>query len=452
MSTNYFKKTISQNKKYIIMSHILCALIDFISVILLLISGVSFNYLVYPLVFLVNDIVFGICFALSKPRFKYTIKKHIIFEAISIVFIIIISAMFFFTGKARIMTISAFILFVVSRLVVYGATGRILALTRNDVDYTNNKQIYLTLSIALFFTLGYIAFSITSGFFGQGAIGTNLIYSVKKDGTYEVVDVVNSSRSEATIPSSFNGKDITSINLSVFTNEKIKEITIRDGNVPIILSDFAPGYNGSLEFNKDIKVNLSSKNKDSLVESINKLYSDNNISGEDSILLKNLLTLSKEQGSHIINVQLKPEDANRIQGFSVGQLSIINGDVFERESVGNVRFSYNEAKECFDKNDKYFLDIVDNEGNSVFGKAITEDMNVNVSFIRVYRINFIDTSTITKYIKENEIEEYYNDFKDTYNGANIETSSGVIIKTLNAFIENLHNADNSTLNIALSED
>ena len=449
--SNYFKKTISKNKKYIIISHALCALMDFISVILLLISGVGFNYLVYPFVFLVNDIVFGINFALSNPRFKYTVKEHIVFESIALIFLILIPSMFFFTAKVRIMTLSAFILLLVSRLVVYGVTGRILVLTRNDVDYTDNKQIYLTLSIALFFALGYIAFSITSGFFGQGTLSSNLIYSKKKDGTYEVVDVLN-SRDETIIPSSFNGQDVTSINLSIFTNGKLKEITILDGTVPILLSDFVAGYKGSLDFNEDIKVNLSSKNKDSLIESINKLYQDNNISMEDSILLKNLLTLSKEQGSHIVNVEIKAEDANKIQGFSVGQISIISGDIFTRETVGNSSFSYIEAKDCFEKNDKYYLDIVDDGGNSIFGKTITEDMNVKVSFVRVYKINFVDASTITKFITENEIEEYYNDFKNTYDGADMETQGGVIIKTLNAFIENLHNAVNSTLNIALSED
>ena len=275
------------------------------------------------------------------------------------------------------------------------------------------------------------------------------MYSKKRDGTYEVVDILTAKNNEATVPSTFNGKDITSINISIFTNDKLKEITITDGNVPMTLSNFEIDYKGSRDFNKDIKVNLSGKNKDSLVESINQLHSNSDISGEDSILLKNLLTLSKEQGSHIVNVQIKPEDANKINGFSIGQISIENGEVFDRSSVGNVRFSYEEARDCFDNNDKYYLDIVDSDNNSIFGKAVEEDKNVTILFVSVYRIILItDTSTITKYIKESDIETYYNDFKTTYDGVDIETKEGTIIKTLSSFIESLHSASNNTLNIA----
>lgn len=453
MSANNIKKSINANKKYILIGHGICALVDFISTLILLISGAGFNYVIYPLALLINDIVFGVCFFLSNPRFKYTVKEHIIFEAISLLFLILVSVMFFLTQKARVMTTLAFILFLVIRLVVYGATGRVLLLTRNDVDFTNKKQIYLSLALSSLFALGYTVFLISSGFFGQGVLKSIFIYSLKKDGTYEVVDVINGGESETIIPQSFNQKDITSINLKIFTNEKLKEITIIDGTSPVTISNFETNYKGQMVFNKNISVNLSSKNKESLADSINNLHLDGSISEEDSTTLKGLLTLSKEEGSNIINVQIKPEDMNKIEGLSIGQLQVEKGTIFSRNLIDNVHFSYTDPKDCFDNNDKYYLDIVDNKNNTIFGKEINEDKNVTILFVRVYRISLItDSSTITKYISENEIETYYDEFKATYNGANMETRDGAIIRTLDSFKDNIHSANNSTLNIALATD
>ena len=225
--TIFQKRFLSKNKKYYLPVFGALLLSDIVGIILLCISGVIFKYIAVLLTVTIVDAIFCCLFYFSNPRLRYSAVQHFLYQAISLLCLLITSVLFFFDFAAVTMTISAWIILVASHLVNLFCLLRLCALLKNDEYHTDKKQTIAVVGVSIFTSVFYLAAIIFNGYFGQANTGRALVFKYDDiEKTYTAVEALEGYGKTIHIPETFNGKPVSKFNCEILNDSSLKKVIV----------------------------------------------------------------------------------------------------------------------------------------------------------------------------------------------------------------------------------
>ena len=201
---------------------------DLFSMIYLIIKGGGMNF-VFPMILFILTIGFAVVSAFTDYRFKYSvlpITLYILLSAATLVLFMYLTV----SNVDVTMTTLGYIVLILSHLLLY-VTTVVLVFKSNTRTGAARLAAVIGVLLTTVISAATVSFSAVFGFFGQG-IGIFdeemvLVYNYDMESdSYSVSDVLYGRGNRIEVPTSFNGKPVSSIGCEIFTKSAIKEIVI----------------------------------------------------------------------------------------------------------------------------------------------------------------------------------------------------------------------------------
>ena len=217
-------------RKILILSATGAALaVDIAVIIMLAAAGITASgYLACPIIMLIVDVLFLLFAVFSNFRFKYSLVGAIVFAVIEAILTLIMFASH--AGGARAMTSAALGLWTAAHCAVVAAVI-VLAIDGASMGRIFNRAATVVAGVLGVLLIGYVAFALSFGVFGQGSGARTLTFTADGDG-YTVSGVVKGRGNAIIIPRSFDGKPVTAVDCSVFCEDGIEEIYLDTDDAP----------------------------------------------------------------------------------------------------------------------------------------------------------------------------------------------------------------------------
>ena len=240
---------------------ILCAsgaalAVDIAVIIMLAAAGITASgYLACPIIMLIVDVAFLLFAVFSNFRFKYSLVGAIVFAVIEAILTLIMFASH--AGGERAMTSASLGLWTAAHCAVIAAVI-VLAIDGASMGRIMNRAATVVAAILGILLIGYTAFAISFGVFGQGSGARTLTFTADGDDGYVVSGIVKGRGNAIIIPKSFDGKPVTAVDCSVFCADGIEEIYLDIDETPELKN-----VNALVDF-RDIPVRVHRDNVNSV--------------------------------------------------------------------------------------------------------------------------------------------------------------------------------------------
>ena len=192
-------KILNNSKVMLFFSIILAFVADFASVFVIYKAEFELQYLIFPLVILILDIIFFVSSIFSNYRFKYSFMQMISYLILVTVGVAGVALLFALDSKAVVMTIVSVIMWIGVHVLGF------IAVVTNSVyagKVRKTQRKFSTILTSVIFTAMTIFFTATvceNGFFGQGYIeeAKTLVYEYDQNVKGYVVQKALKGRASA---------------------------------------------------------------------------------------------------------------------------------------------------------------------------------------------------------------------------------------------------------------
>ena len=426
-------------KVMLFISIALAFIADFVATIMLFKGGYELQYLIFPLLILIFDILFFVLSIFSNYRFKYSILQMVTYLILVFCGVGAVTILFATRSNHIVMTILSCVLWIGVH-----ALGLATVLTNSlhaSKISKKPKKVIPFISVALLTTM-VVFFSATvchNGFFGQGYIeeARTLVYEYSEDDEgYVVKSTLKGRGNTAIIPTEFNGKDVVAVDCDIFVDDNLRAVRFEKGNSDIKFKN----VDALDKLNSDKEMTLYAEKED--IDNIkNTLYASSFDNTKKNAILKLTNTFYP--------AQLSEDEVYITFEYSIESYDIANevvfktwfgqrGDKFDITFDDQVPYANyidtnnpNHLDWNYKNTNKHIMNpLLNEEGENINGLEINKSIkNIQVSFEKIYAVS----------IEDDNDEKY--EIDDQYRYTNLDSSNleykYVLESTANDLINNV---------------
>ncbi len=398
--SSYGAKGIRSSKWLLLLCAASAAVVDIVIIAMLFAGGEGGEYLACPFLLLIFDLFyFAVSLFFTNFRFRYSMLVWLSYVVLYTVGLFIGLAINLGDG-GTVLSSAAFALWACVH-VFNILCAVVCALFASRVI----KKAWFALAVAAVFIIGSVAYSgfmFALGYFGQGTGSRTLVYDYYKDKQeYAVTGVLAGRSDKITVPETFNGKPVTAVSMSLFTESGVKEFNLPD-NV-----SFIDGLPRNIDMTGK-RINVDKKAVNDYREKF--LQYAGGLSSESAVKLANAtlpVNLAENEGYVAFNYE-----AAAVNALQRNVIPVYVGDL-KNFDIGTYTAGYDYVQHPDNGsadnyywayyNSRYILTDLGVSGN------VTESTVADVKFEKVYRIN-VDNGNDTMYpMREKEPELCFDD-------------------------------------------
>ena len=233
---------IEKSRGFIYAAIVISLLSDVASIGVLIAGGISPIYDLFMIAITAVDLLMFIGMRLSNPRVRSTILLYVIYAVLISGASFTLTFLYGFTYVGKIMTTISAAAFLACHLLTALLTVLICVGSRFDVAKLKRGKLFLGVLLSLVFTVAYLGSVAYFGFFGQGFGNRELVYAYDEaTDSYHVTGLTEGRSRTVVIPETFDMKPVSAVSVSIFSDERITEITIekRSETLTVLFDDSA---------------------------------------------------------------------------------------------------------------------------------------------------------------------------------------------------------------------
>ena len=460
MAQNIVEQRLFNTKLRLYITVGIATLVDLFLTIILIANGIFNLHMVLSAIMVGLDALLILAIVKSNFRFKYSRFIPLAYLLISLVVSIAIVPMLgagIFTNVAFFASMAMHVVSAITLFVCVFDAGRL------------GKKItviaVLLIVILTAVSAGYCAMTISNGYYGQGGFGyRSLVYEYDSEAEgYKVIGIVDGNAQRVVIPAEYNGKKISAIDCSIFTDEVLTTVDFACATDVKLLS-----VSELANKNDNIAVNISKDNIDAFKGEIVELIEDTENADERANYAK-LYNSIVPSGLNDDEVYITFDYS--ATSFADAEYEVIKtwigkkGDTFNLVNHTDVEYveGYDLSSEAFlrysyDNYNRRVMQTIQNGSTVLDGAKINSSLsNVNITFEDVYRIT-IGEDNDTLYESSNTFKQHADtDYRYLLGADNSNILSGIELRdgfTLKWEYSNAGQTDRSaltTLSSVLSE-
>ena len=220
-------RNIRSRKWALIAAALLAAAADIVALVVTAVEGAAVKFIIPAALLLAADAVFILLVCLSNYRFKYTAVQWKAYVIVVAVLTAVAAIVNFALGELA-MTAAAAVILILSHavaIVVVALAARHASRLKRSLGAPG---IIVALAVLLAVTALSAAFTIGSGYFGQGETAElrAVVYESDGDGGYVVTGAAEGRGDTLVIPERINGAEVTAISASVLVDSTVSAIVV----------------------------------------------------------------------------------------------------------------------------------------------------------------------------------------------------------------------------------
>ena len=220
-------RNIRSRKWALIAAALLAAAADIVALVVTAVEGAAVKFIIPAALLLAADAVFILLVCLSNYRFKYTAVQWKAYVIVVAVLTAVAAIVNFALGELA-MTAAAAVILILSHavaIVVVALAARHASRLKRSLGAPG---MIVALAVLLAVTALSAAFTIGSGYFGQGETAElrAAVYESDGDGGYVVTGAAEGRGDTLVIPERINGAEVTAISASVLTDSTVSAIVV----------------------------------------------------------------------------------------------------------------------------------------------------------------------------------------------------------------------------------
>ena len=376
-------RNIRSRKWALIAAALLAAAADIVALVVTAVEGAAVKFIIPAALLLAADAVFILLVCLSNYRFKYTAvqwKAYVIVVAVLTAAAAIVN---FALGELA-MTAAAAVILILSHavaIVVVALAARHASRLKRSLGAPG---MIVALAVLLAVTALSAAFTIGSGYFGQGETAElrAAVYESDGDGGYVVTGAAEGRGDTLVIPERINGAEVTAISASVLADSTVSAIVVEG-------EEFIPFEGlGSLDAAVSAVRLMAHKNVLDIYK--NELYSADLQNKRGFAVIANASVPTGLEENEVYITFSYDDEALELAGGEYLPTTVLDKGSRADISVIGAGIAYAERSNAssladlkynYDNNGRYILSAADE-----LPSPLSESVCVEVSFERVFRV------------------------------------------------------------------
>ncbi|MCD8285659.1 MAG: hypothetical protein LUD50_00310, partial [Clostridia bacterium] len=383
---------------------VLSALADVNVLISLSIQGISFKYIIFPLVLIVLDLALAACAAISNFRFRHSLIAPIIYGVFTVVVTLVFWIWFSATASYVIFTNTAFVMWIVMQLLTVAVTI-LSAIRASGSGFIMRLIVFICAIIYIAYGLAYIILVGEGGFFGQAGDGYSgysgslrtlgYTYNDSTD-SYTASSVLSGNGDTVVVPEEFNGKKVTAISSGILQNNSISTVVLESSE-----SLSVTGISGINARRSSLKIYAQPSQTDYYRNLFYGLAESYDTSGSGTYTsYGNDVKPITEEGQCYISFTYTYDSLKTANFEALSTIILDEGATFTANAITD-SYDYmtysNEQSESdrynsYETNEDHMMlsELMYTSTDALIGSAITSSKNVAVNFTTVYRISVLE--------------------------------------------------------------
>ena len=376
-------RNIRSRKWALIAAALLAAAADIVALVVTAVEGAAVKFIIPAALLLAADAVFILLVCLSNYRFKYTAVQWKAYVIVVAVLTAVAAIVNFALGELA-MTAAAAVILILSHavaIVVVALAARHASRLKRSLGAPG---MIVALAVLLAVTALSAAFTIGSGYFGQGETAElrAAVYESDGDGGYVVTGAAEGRGDTLVIPERINGAEVTAISASVLADSTVSAIVVEG-------EEFIP-FEGLGSLDAAVSAVRLMAHKNVLDSYKNELYRADlqNKRGFSAIANASVPTGLEENEVYITFSY--DDEALELAGGEYLPTTVLDKGSRADISVIGAGIAYAERSDAssladlkynYDNNGRYILSAADE-----LSSPLSESVCVEVSFERVFRV------------------------------------------------------------------
>lgn len=376
-------RNIRSRKWALIAAALLAAAADIVALVVTAVEGAAVKFIIPAALLLAADAVFILLVCFSNYRFKYTAvqwKAYVIVVAVLTAAAAIVN---FALGELA-MTAAAAVILIMSHavaIVVVALAARHASRLKRSLGAPG---MIVALAVLLAVTALSAAFTIGSGYFGQGETAElrAAVYESDGDGGYVVTGAAEGRGDTLVIPERINGAEVTAISASVLADSTVSAIVVEG-------EEFIP-FEGLGSLDADVSAVRLMAHKNVLDIYKNELYSADLQNKRGFAAIANASVPTGLEENEVYITFSYDDEALELAGGKYLPTTVLDKGSRADISVIGAGIAYAERSDAslladlkynYDNNGRYILSAADE-----LSSPLSESVCVEVSFERVFRV------------------------------------------------------------------
>ena len=376
-------RNIRSRKWALIAAALLAAAADIVALVVTAVEGAAVKFIIPAALLLAADAVFVLLVCLSNYRFKYTAVQWKAYVIVIAVLTAVAAIVNFALGKLA-MTAAAAVILILSHavaIVVVALAARHASRLKRSLGAPG---MIVALAVLLAVTALSAAFTIGSGYFGQGETAElrAAVYESDGDGGYVVTGAAEGRGDTLVIPERINGAEVTAISASVLADSTVSAIVVEG-------EEFIPFEGlGSLDAAVSAVRLMAHKNVLDIYK--NELYSADLQNKRGFAAIANASVPTGLEENEVYITFSYDDEALELAGGEYLPTTVLDKGSRADISVIGAGIAYAERSDAssladlkynYDNNGRYILSAADE-----LSSPLSESVCVEVSFERVFRV------------------------------------------------------------------
>ena len=376
-------RNIRSRKWALIAAALLAAAADIVALVVTAVEGAAVKFIIPAALLLAADAVFILLVCLSNYRFKYTAVQWKAYVIVVAVLTAVAAIVNFALGELA-MTAAAAVILILSHavaIVVVALAARHASRLKRSLGAPG---MIVALAVLLAVTALSAAFTIGSGYFGQGETAElrAAVYESDGDGGYVVTGAAEGRGDTLVIPERINGAEVTAISASVLADSTVSAIVVEG-------EEFIPFEGlGSLDTAVSAVRLMAHKNVLDIYK--NELYSADMQNKRGFAAIANASVPTGLEENEVYITFSYDDEALELAGGEYLPTTVLDKGSRADISVIGAGIAYAERSDAslladlkynYDYNGRYILSAADE-----LSSPLSESVCVEVSFERVFRV------------------------------------------------------------------
>lgn len=376
-------RNIRSRKWALIAAALLAAAADIVALVVTAVEGAAVKFIIPAALLLAADAVFILLVCLSNYRFKYTAVQWKAYVIVVAVLTAVAAIVNFALGELA-MTAAAAVILILSHavaIVVVALAARHASRLKRSLGAPG---MIVALAVLLAVTALSAAFTIGSGYFGQGETAElrAAVYESDGDGGYVVTGAAEGRGDTLVIPERINGAEVTAISASVLADSTVSAIVVEG-------EEFIP-FEGLGSLDVAVSAVRLMAHKNVLDSYKNELYSADLQNKRGFAAIANASVPTGLEENEVYITFSYDDEALELAGGeylpttvldkgSRADISVIGAGIAYAERSDASSFA--DLKYNYDNNGRYILSAADE-----LSSPVSESVCVEVSFERVFYV------------------------------------------------------------------
>lgn len=376
-------RNIRSRKWALIAAALLAAAADIVALVVTAVEGAAVKFIIPAALLLAADAVFILLVCLSNYRFKYTAVQWKAYVIVVAVLTAVAAIVNFALGELA-MTAAAAVILILSHavaIVVVALAARHASRLKRSLGAPG---MIVALAVLLAVTALSAAFTIGSGYFGQGETAElrAAVYESDGDGGYVVTGAAEGRGDTLVIPERINGAEVTAISASVLVDSTVSAIVVEG-------EEFIP-FEGLGSLDAAVSAVRLMAHKNVLDSYKNELYSADLQNKRGFAAIANASVPTGLEENEVYITFSYDDEALELAGGEYLPTTVLDKGSRADISVIGAGIAYAERSDAssladlkynYDNNGRYILSAADE-----LSSPLSESVCVEVSFERVFRV------------------------------------------------------------------